>query len=284
MTDDNTRAPEVPAGVDLERPSAARIYDWYLGGDHNWAVDREFGRKIEELWPYTKQGSWDNRQFMNRAVRAALDAGIRQFIDLGSGVPTVGNVHEVVRDHLPAGEEASVVYVDFEAVAAAHARVILEQQDVTGWSTIVQQDMRHPEAILDDPETRRLIDFDRPVCLLMIAVLHFAGPDDEPHHVIESYLDQLCAGSWLALSHMTVPDDPEAAAGVQRFADQYRNTANPVWLRSRDEIVSWFDGLRLLEPGVTYLTDWRPDTDPAELPAHELVARPFALCGVAEKA
>ncbi|WP_116045454.1 SAM-dependent methyltransferase [Amycolatopsis palatopharyngis] len=283
MTDGEDRSPEAPPGVDLEKPSAARIYDWYLGGTQNWAVDREFGRKIEQLWPHAKHGSRHNRQFMNRAVRAALDAGIRQFIDLGSGVPTVGNVHEVVRDHLPESEHASVVYVDFEAVAAAHARLILEREGATDWAALVQQDMRHPNAILNDPETQRLIDLDQPVCLLMIAVLHFVGPDDRPLDIIKAYTDRLRAGSWLALSHMTVPDDPEAAAGVLRFAEQYKSTANPVWLRPREEIASWFDGLDLLEPGVTHLTDWRPDFDADNLPPRDLAAKPFAWCGVAEK-
>jgi O-methyltransferase involved in polyketide biosynthesis len=283
MADGDDLVPEAPPGVDLEKPSPARIYDWYLGGTQNWAVDREFGRRIEQLWPHAKHGSRHNRQFMNRAVRAALDAGIRQFIDLGSGVPTVGNVHEVVREHLPESERASVVYVDFEAVAAAHARLILERENATGWAALVQHDMRQPSAILDAPETRRLIDFDRPVCLLMVAVLHFVGPDDNPEALIRTYTDLLCPGSWLALSHMTVPEDPEAAKGVLRFAEQYKTTANPVWLRPRDHIASWFDELTLLEPGVTHLTDWRPDSAPDNLPPRDAAARPFAWCAVAEK-
>ncbi|GAB3491242.1 SAM-dependent methyltransferase [Amycolatopsis cihanbeyliensis] len=276
-------APDAPPGVDLEKPSPARIYDWYLGGTQNWAVDREFGRRIEQLWPHAKDGSRHNRQFMNRAVRAALDAGIRQFIDLGSGVPTVGNVHEVVREHLPEHERGRVVYVDYEEVAAAHARLILEREGATEWATLIRHDMRDPAGILRHPDTRRLIDFDQPVCLLMVAVLHFVGPDDGPHDIIRAYLDKLCPGSWLVLSHMTCPDDPEQAEGVLRFAEQYRSTANPVWLRQPEEIAGWFDGLTLLDPGITHLTDWRPDLDPATLPQPEAEARPFAWCAVAEK-
>ena len=112
------RAPIAPAGVDTEKPSAARVYDWYLGGDHHWAVDREFGRRVEKVWPLIRPISRQNRAFMNRVVSAAMDAGVRQFVDLGSGVPTAGNVHEIVRDLLPDGERASVVYVDYEPVAA----------------------------------------------------------------------------------------------------------------------------------------------------------------------
>jgi hypothetical protein len=124
MTETDGTAPAAPAGVDIEKPSAARMYDWYLGGTQNWAVDREFGKQVEKQWPQIKPVARQNRAFMNRAVVAALDAGIRQFVDLGSGVPTVGNVHEVVRAHLPAGERATVVYVDYEPVATAHATVI----------------------------------------------------------------------------------------------------------------------------------------------------------------
>ncbi|OZM71955.1 hypothetical protein CFN78_17585 [Amycolatopsis antarctica] len=283
MTEGNDTAPDAPPGVDVDNPSAARVYDWYLGGTQNWAVDREFGRRMEAFWPHAKHGSRHNRQFMNRAVRAALDAGIRQFIDLGSGVPTVGNVHEVVREHLDPGEHAAVIYVDYEAVAAAHARVILEREEATEWAALVQEDMRNSKAILEHPETQRLIDFDQPVCVLMLAVLHFVGPDDNPSALIHSYIDPLRPGSWLALSHMTVPDDPEEAAGVARFAEHYKSTSNPVWLREREEITSWFDGWNLLEPGITHQADWRPEVDSSTLPPRELAAKPYAWCGVAEK-
>lgn len=278
-----TQSPEVPPGVDLEKPSAARIYDWYLGGTHNWAVDREFGRKALEAWPHAAPGSRHNRQFMNRVVRAALDAGTRQFIDLGSGIPTVGNVHEVVRDHLPENERANVVYVDNEGVAAAHARLILEREDATDWATLIQHDMRDPAGILTNAETSRLIDFTQPVCLLMMAVLHFVGPDDRPREVLDAYLDRLSSGSWLAISHLTVPDDPELAEGVLGFAARYRDTSNPVTLRSREEFESFFDGLELLAPGVTYQNDWRPDPDAPRLRASDKAASHFAWCAVAEK-
>jgi hypothetical protein len=132
-------APVAPAGVDIEKPSAARVYDWYLGGNHHWAVDREFGRRVEKLWPLIRPISRQNRAFMNRVVSAAMDAGVRQFVDLGSGVPTAGNVHEIVRDRLPSGERASVVYVDYEPVAAAHSRLILEREGATDWAGLVER-------------------------------------------------------------------------------------------------------------------------------------------------
>src|SRR5438067_9489970 len=135
---DDDSAPPAPAGVDTDKPSVARTYDWFLGGTHNYAVDREFGRQVLSLFPLVQPIARSNRAWMNRVVRAAVDAGIRQFLDLGSGVPTVGNVHEVVRDALPAGERAGVVYVDYEEVAAAHARITLETEGATDWAGFIQ--------------------------------------------------------------------------------------------------------------------------------------------------
>ena len=281
MTESNDAAPLAPVGVDTDKPAAARIYDWYLGGTQNWAVDREFGRKIESQWPHVKPGARQNREFMNRAVKAALDAGIRQFIDLGSGVPTAGNVHEVVREHLPEDERATVIYVDYEPVAAAHATLILERQEATEWAGLVQSDMRDSRSILENETTVRLIDFNQPVCLLMMAVLHFVGPDDNPSELVKRYRDRLVPGSWLALSHMSVGDVNEGdKAAILHFAEQYRHTSNPVWLRERAEIASFFGDWNLLQPGVTHLPDWRPVR---ELNTIEARARPYAWCGVAEK-
>src|SRR5436309_11683831 len=152
MPESQDLAPPAPAGVDTEKPSAARVYDWYLGGTQNWAVDREFGRKAVALFPHIRPLCRQSRTMMNRIVRAALDAGCRQFLDLGSGVPTVGNVHEVVRETLPEDEQAAVVYVDYEEVAAAHARITLETEGVRGWAGFVQADLRDPKGVLADPE------------------------------------------------------------------------------------------------------------------------------------
>ncbi|WP_245633714.1 SAM-dependent methyltransferase [Amycolatopsis jejuensis] len=271
-------APDAPKGVDVDKPSAARIYDWYLGGTQNWAVDREFGRRAEKLWPLIRPISRANRAFMNRVVRSALDAGIRQFLDLGSGVPTAGNVHEIVRERLP----ASVVYVDYEPVAAAHSRLILDREGATGWAGLVQRDIRAPEAIFADEITERLIDWSQPVCLLMITVLHFLGPDDHPGELVATYRDRLAPGSWLAVTHGTCRPDapPERAAEVRAFVDAYRDTSNPAYLRSADEIRPWFGGWPLLEPGMSALPDWRPDDPVSALDAE---VRPFAWGAVARK-
>jgi O-methyltransferase involved in polyketide biosynthesis len=275
-------ADEVPVGVDIEKPSAARVYDWYLGGDQNWAVDREFGRRVEKVWPLIRPISRQNRAFMNRVVEAALDAGIRQFVDLGSGVPTAGNVHEIVRDRLPEDERAAVVYVDYEAVAAAHSTLILEREDATDWAGLAQRDIRDPVAVFDDEATRRLIDWSEPVCLLMITVLHFIGPDDDPDGLMATYRAKLAPGSWLAVTHGTCTEDapPERAAEVRRFVDAYRDTSNPAYLRSAEEILPWFGGWPLLEPGLTALPDWRPEQT---VSAVEAETRPFAWCAVARR-
>ncbi|GAA3554552.1 SAM-dependent methyltransferase [Amycolatopsis ultiminotia] len=281
MTEQPDAAPRAPKGVDTEKPSAARVYDWYLGGSQNWAVDREFGRRVEQQWSLVRPGAQQNREFMNRVVRAALAAGVRQFIDLGSGVPTAGNVHEVIEAELDDEDHAAVVYVDYEPVAVAHATLILEDEAATDWAGIVQADMRDPKAVLRHPRTVELIDFGRPVCVMMMAVLHFVGPDDHPDELVATYRDALAPGSWLAISQMSEGDGSgEALAGLRWFVEQYRKTSNPVWMRDREEIEPFFGGWPLLEPGITHLPDWRPER---ELNAVEAAATPFAWCGVARK-
>jgi hypothetical protein len=284
MTSSENAAPPAPKGVDIERPAASRIYDWYLGGKTNYAIDREFGKRAEVTFPLIKPLAQGNRWWMNRVVQAAADAGIRQIIDLGSGVPSVGNAHTVLRGALPNGEKSSVLYVDYEDVAAAHARVALEQDDATGWAGVVQQDLRNERKILDDPETRRLIDFDQPVCLLFVAVLHFLGPQDRPEDVVQRYAKRLAPGSWVAISHITCDDDAptESAEMVRRFVASYRDTTNPLWLRSRDEMRHLFPaGWPLLEPGLVHPPNWRPDG--GTLLAEDDKAGVFGWCGVAEK-
>ncbi|MGW4528991.1 SAM-dependent methyltransferase [Amycolatopsis sp. NPDC004378] len=281
MVPDDDTAPVAPAGVDTTKPSAARIYDWYLGGDHNWAVDREFGKKAVQHWPGMPAMARQNRAFMNRVVEAALDAGIRQFLDLGSGVPTVGNVHEIIRNRAP-DHDATVVYVDYEPVAAAHSTLILEKDEATDWAGIVQHDLRDPDAIFDDDTTHALIDFDEPVCVLLIAVMHFIGPHDHPGTIVETYRSHAAPGSWLAISHASIDDAPEnkETAGVRDMIATYQKTSNPMWLRDRAEFTPWFGDWHLLEPGITRLPHWRPDHEPWP---DELSASSYGWGGVAAK-
>lgn len=253
------KQPEMaPAGVDLSRPSAARVYDWYLGGSYNWAVDREFGQSAIEICPLIPELARQNRRWLQRVVRSALRAGITQFVDLGAGVPTVGAVHEIVAERTD-DPAARVVYVDNEPVAATHSELILEQEGAQDWAGVVQGDMRRPDQVLHSEPVSRLIDFDRPVCVLMVAVLHFVEDGAQAAGILRDYADQLVSGSWVALSHIAKDGAAaEQAAQLQRFVDAYQNTQNPCCVRENAEIREWFTGMDLLEPGVVSLPDWRP--------------------------
>jgi hypothetical protein len=282
------RAP-VPEGIDTDRPSAARVYDFLVRGPskQNYVVDREFGRRIIKEFPLVVPLAIANRDWSRRIVREMLNAGITQFLDLGAGLPTAGAVHEIVAAYRDEhGEEQAayrVVYVDNEGVAAAHARLILEKDQVTEWAGVVQQDLRFTTEIFDDPVTKRLIDWSKPVGLLAVAVFHFVGPADQPAEVIRTYRDKLAPGSLFALSHITTEEaDPEPAARGKTVVDLYREkNQNPAWVRNKAEITSWFDGFERLPPGVVYLTDWRPDPDNPVREADQI--RPLMLCGIGQK-
>ncbi|MEC3976366.1 SAM-dependent methyltransferase [Amycolatopsis sp. H20-H5] len=272
-------APDAPASVNLEAASAARIYDAYLGGTTNWAVDRAFAEQAVKQFPLIKPLARANRRFLGRVVHAALDRGITQFLDLGSGVPTAGNVHEAVAAH-ERTVGGKVVYVDYEPVAVAHAEHILAQQDVLSWAGIVRADLREPKVVLGDRTTVRLLDFSLPVCVLMVSVLHFVGGETDVAALVGRYRERLAPGSWLGLSHICNDDsEPDGAAQLARLAAQYSTTQNPAFLRTRAEVEPWFDGLAVLSPGIVHLADWRPDD---EITAAEKEAGPFMWCGVGE--
>ncbi|MFD2422408.1 SAM-dependent methyltransferase [Amycolatopsis pigmentata] len=274
-------APPSPDEPDLDRPSVARVYDWYLGGRFNYAVDRVFGQRAVQRFPLIKPLAHANRTFLGRVVAEALDAGIVQFLDLGSGIPTVGNVHEAVAAHTD-GSYGRVVYVDHEPVAAAHAETILAEQGCLDWAGIVRSDFRDPIAVLEHPTTQRLLDFTKPICVLFVSVLHFVGAETNIERMLATYVDPLPTGSWLALSHISNDDvDDEGAAQIARLAGAYRQESqNPAYLRKRDEIQPWFGPLSLLEPGLVHLSEWRPT--PSASP-YEASAGRFMWCGVGEK-
>jgi hypothetical protein len=272
----NTSPWDEPVGVDTTKPNAARMYDWYLGGGHNFEVDREFGRRVEAIWPNIKPVAKHNRAFMQRVVRDSIEAGIRQFIDIGSGVPTVGNVHEITSEADPV---ARVVYVDYEPVAFAAGQVLLEEQKAGHRATVIQEDLREPEAILNHPETRRLINFDEPVCLLTVALFHFISEADRPKEILARYREALAPGSRLALTHIACDEaDPEERDRVLNFCAAYKDTSNPLYSRDKAEVTAFFDGWDLLEPGIVFLPDWRPYTAPDLTDT----ARKLAWCGVGE--
>ncbi|NUO56844.1 MAG: hypothetical protein HOV71_31370 [Hamadaea sp.] len=244
-----------PADLDLDRPSVARVYDYYLGGSHNFAVDREFAQQVFQAMPNVPQLARENRAFLRRAVRALSAQGVDQFIDLGSGIPTVGNVHEVAQELDP---KARVVYVDWDPVAVAHGQAILEDNDRTA---VIGADLRDPEAIFADERVKALIDPARPTAVLLIAVLHFVPDEQQPIELIARIAGQLAPGSHVAISHAS-PD--RQAAQLGQAANLYQKTASPVTMRSQPEIAALFGDLDLVDPGVVQTPLWRPDA-PDEL-------------------
>lgn len=240
----------LPTGIDPNRPSAARIYDAFLGGTHNFAADRAVADRARELVPEVPVVVRENRAFLRRAVRFATARGIRQFLDLGSGIPANGNVHEVAREVQPG---ARVVYVDLDATAVLHAREILGGDPL---SVVVQGDLQRPEVVLADPGVRDLLDLSEPVCVLMVAVLHFTPDSPDLTAALRHYRDAVAPGSCLAISHATAGAHPDM---VDRFIDLYNRTGTPLVPRDRERVEAFFDGWDLVEPGVVHSTGWRPE-------------------------
>src|SRR5215207_7482429 len=240
-----------PTQLDLARPSAARIYDYLLGGFHNFEVDRAAAREITRVLPDMPMYMRTNRAFLRRIVRFLTDQGIDQFLDLGSGIPTVGNVHEVAQQANPS---ARVVYVDNEPVAINHSRTILQDNPK---ATVIQADIRQPEVILDHPETQRLLDFNKPTAVLLLSVLLFVTDDEESYRVVRSIRDVLVPGSYIAISHPTDDETPpEQGEQAKRL---YASIGTPVRIRSYNEFEGYFEGLELVEPGLVHVPLWRPE-------------------------
>ncbi|MDH6139224.1 MULTISPECIES: SAM-dependent methyltransferase [Kitasatospora] len=245
----------VPEGMDLDRPAAARVYDYYLGGSHNFAADREMARKAIEMWPDLPLIMRANRAFLRRAVTYLAEQGFTRFLDIGSGIPTFGAVHEVARAIQP---DSRVVYVDNDPVAVAHSRLLLEGDKL---STVVEADLTDPADLLARPEVADLLAPGEPVALLLIAVLHFVTDEQEPERIVRTLRDALPAGSAMAVCHASLEGRPDQAETHQALYDR---TPTPMTMRSEERINGLFDGFRLVEPGVVYLPQWRPD-EPAEV-------------------
>jgi hypothetical protein len=225
------------------------MYDYMLGGSQNFAVDRDAVDAMLASAGSTMAPARLNRSFLRRAVQHMAADGIDQFLDLGSGIPTVGNVHEIAQAVNPGSR---VVYVDVEPVAVAHARHLLSGNDN---ATIVHADLRNIDEVLDHAETRRLIDFRRPVGLLLVSILHFIPDADDPAAIVAAYRAATTAGGYLALSHFSINDNELARRG----AAHYDRTATPVVGRTRDEIMVYLAGLDLIPPGLVWTSQWRPD-------------------------
>lgn len=242
------------ADIGIDQPSAARVYDFLLGGASNFAVDRQAGQAILEAAPGSAMVARANRAFLGRLVRCLVEAGVDQILDLGSGLPTVGNVHSVAQHANP---RARVVYVDCDPVAVIHARNLVAGNGLVG---VVEADLRSPGAVLDDPITRQYLDFTRPVAVLMISVLHFVGGDLS--ELIDTYRRSLVPGGMLGISHATPPEPTaERRVAAERVAEVYHQTPTPIHLRDGATIRRLFDGLDLLEPGLVPVDRWRPTDD-----------------------
>ncbi|MDT0444486.1 SAM-dependent methyltransferase [Streptomyces johnsoniae] len=245
-------------GIDPSVPSLSRMYDFYLGGSHNFEADRAAAREAIAAFPGLPALALANRAFLRRAVRYAVAEGVSQFVDIGSGILTFGNVHEIARR---TGGDTRVVYVDNDPVTVAHSRAVLAGDDRTD---ILAADLRGPSAILDSEQVGRLIDLGRPVALLLVAVMHFLGEDDKPHERIAELRDMLAPGSLLALTHASPEHRPTASAPDARISEVYRKAGATLALRSGAEITHFFEGFDLVPPGVVPLPDWRPDGPPDE--------------------
>ncbi|MFI6370770.1 SAM-dependent methyltransferase [Streptomyces sp. NPDC050546] len=257
-----------PRSIDISVPSVSRMYDFYLGGSHNFEVDREAARRAMGFLPGLPKIMQANRAFMRRAVRHAAAEGITQFLDIGSGIPTFGNVHEVAQAASPG---ARVVYVDHDPVAVAHSQAVLEGNDDAG---VVAADLRKPQDILSSPEVERLIDLNQPVALLLVAILHFVEDEDDPYGAVAGLRDALAPGSLLVLTHASyegIPLPPERAGGA---VDVYDEIRSPLIMRSREEIARFFEGYDMVEPGLVAMPRWRPDTAPED-------EDPYAFSGFA---
>jgi SAM-dependent methyltransferase len=240
-----------PDSIDIERPSVARMYDYYLGGSHNFAVDRAAAQAVVAAVPDAPLMAQANRAFLRRALHFLINAGVRQFLDIGSGIPTVGNVHEIAQQAAP---DSRVVYVDMDPVAVAHSRRILNGN---GNAAVVHEDLRRPDRILDHPEVRELLDFQQPIAVLIVAVLHFVADSDDPAGILRRIRQALPAGSYLVLSQAS--DDGRPGEEREHAERVYHRTDNPLWIRSRAELTELFDGFDLVDPGVVWVPQWRPD-------------------------
>ena len=244
-----------PAEIDTTKPHPARLYNFYLGGQDNYAVDRAAAAQVMKLLPETRDIVRANRAFLQRAVRFLVaDAGIDQFIDIGTGIPAAGSVHEVAHRIDP---QARVVYVDNDPVVHLHASALLAGQSNTG---IAAEDLRNPERILDHPKVQELIDFGKPVGLLLLAVLHFVTDESEPGRIIAALREALCPGSYLILSHATADFHDQSVAGAVTAV--YQKATAPLVLRDHDQVSALFDGWDLVDPGLVQLPLWRPDDKP----------------------
>ena len=264
---------EIPPEIDTSKPHSARMYDYFLGGKNHFAADREAAANVLQNSPSVRIAARENRAFLGRAIRyLTAEAGIRQFLDIGTGLPTANNVHNVAQAAAPSSR---VVYVDNDPLVLAHARALLTSAP-EGRTAYIHADLRDPAAILSDPVTRDVLDFGQPIGLVMVAILHFIQDEDKPGQILATLLDALPPGSYLAASHLTMEHDPAATAAGQRAM---RRAGITMQKRDSGEFARLaFGGLDLVPPGVVLVSEWRPAgggprPTPAEVSCYGGVAR-----------
>ncbi|MEV5414309.1 SAM-dependent methyltransferase [Thermopolyspora sp. NPDC052614] len=259
---DDEHEVRVPPGIDPSKPSVARVYDFVLGGKDNFAADRELGEAILKTVPEAPAMARASRMFLRRAVTyLAREAGIRQFLDIGSGLPTQGNVHEIAHEVDPT---ARVVYVDNDPIVLAHGRALLADNNTT---TVIQADLRDPEAVLNHPGVREFINFDEPLGLLFMAILHHLNDDEDPGGIAARFREVLAPGSHLVISHFCNPGERNPAA-AQIAVDSERLFAERLGtgrFRTPEEIAAFFGDMELIEPGLVSPLEWRMDPEEAAL-------------------
>ncbi|MFE3857936.1 SAM-dependent methyltransferase [Streptomyces griseorubiginosus] len=255
--------------IDTSRPHPARVYDWWLGGKDNYPVDEALARRILEVDGTVLRGARANRRFMTRAVRTAAEAGIRQFLDIGTGIPTEPNLHQIAQGVAP---EAKVVYADNDPIVLRHAQALLHGS-AEGSTDYVQADVRDVDTLLG--RARESLAFTRPVALSLVALTHYL--DDDVYGLVGRYVDTLAPGSYLILSQVTPDLSPEAIA---KAAQQFRAGGTPFFPRSLAEFSRFFEGLELLGPGVIPVHGWRPEPEDVAAQAEGIVP---VYAGVARK-
>jgi O-methyltransferase involved in polyketide biosynthesis len=272
-----TAARQVPAGVDPSKPTPARMYDYFLGGDNNFEVDRQLGQRLQALVPEISDSAWANRSFHQRAAKWIAARGIRQFIDIGAGLPTQGNTHDLVQRVAP---EARVVYADNDPMVLAHGSALLGESANT---KLIMADLREPDRLLNHPDLRSLIDLSQPVGLLLTGVLYFVADESDPWGLVARYVDAIAPGSYVALSHLTADSKPTRA--VQESHSVYDQGPEGIHFRSKGQVERFFAGLELEPPypgapaAVTHVGLWGCE-DPALADSDD---SRWLYCGVARR-
>ncbi|WP_339429191.1 SAM-dependent methyltransferase [Nocardia spumae] len=268
-----TVEPGSPVDLRQHQPHTARMYDYYLGGQDHYSADAQAAEQVVTIWPGVRTAAQQNRAFIHRVTRFLAEAGVRQFLDIGTGIPTEPNLHQVAQQVAP---DSRVVYVDNDPIVLVHARALMVSSP-QGRTNYVSADVTTPEKILDAPGLRDTLDLTRPVALSLNALMHFVPDEQDPYGIVTTLMDSLAPGSYLVMTHVTPDFDPAVIASV---VDIYRGSGLPCQVRSREEFLRFFEGLELVDPGVQVPHCWRPD---GVAPPKKMDAQVSAYAGVARK-